>query len=121
MTHGASHGDIKECIDYIKTVRPNSKLVGFGLSLGAGLLSNYMAMEKEHCSLVAGVGVSCLFDLHLAMDHMVKHFFGAYDYILGFFVRMHTYTPVQEINKMNMKCHPERVPGPEMKTTYSLS
>ena len=38
--HACCHHDIKESMDYIKEVRPDSTLFGLGVSLGGNILAN---------------------------------------------------------------------------------
>ena len=54
-----------------------------GISLGAGILANYMATEGEKCKLAAGFSVGSHFDTTIAMDFLGKTLFGLYDYGLG--------------------------------------
>lgn len=69
-------------------VRCDSKMLfGIGISLGAAVLANYIAIEKENCPLKAAVSVACLFDLGQTFEHMRNHFFGFYDFILGITVK----------------------------------
>ena len=94
--NGACHKDVKEAIDYIMDVRVDSKMLfGVGISLGASVLANYVAMEKENCPLKAAVSVACLFDLGQTFEHMRNHFFGFYDFILGIAVRFNGRSAIQ--------------------------
>eukprot|EP00349_Pseudokeronopsis_sp_Brazil_P002546 CAMPEP_0202960124 /NCGR_PEP_ID=MMETSP1396-20130829/4274_1 /ASSEMBLY_ACC=CAM_ASM_000872 /TAXON_ID= /ORGANISM="Pseudokeronopsis sp., Strain Brazil" /LENGTH=53 /DNA_ID=CAMNT_0049679119 /DNA_START=672 /DNA_END=833 /DNA_ORIENTATION=+ len=42
-----------------------------------------MAAEGDKCPLVAGVGISPMFDMTKGLEYMKTSAFGAYDYFLG--------------------------------------
>ena len=45
-------------------------MYALGVSLGAGILSNYMAFTKEKCPFVAAFGLGCHYDTIKAMEFL---------------------------------------------------
>ena len=94
MYHAANVSDLDESIDYLLHERPEGQKLGMGVSLGAGVLTNYIASKGSHCPLKAAVGVACHFDLGQAMRHMSKKWFGFYDYVLGYYTHLISILPI---------------------------
>jgi predicted alpha/beta-fold hydrolase len=83
---------LKEAIDYIYEEYCDGgrrrKLFAVGVSMGAGVLANYMAKDKGNCPLTAACSVACHFDTIKAMEFLASHLYGFYDYTLGFFCKI---------------------------------
>jgi len=61
--YGLSHtDDIRQAIHYITHRYPNAPLVGIGFSLGANILTRYVAEEGESCRLVSACVLACPWD-----------------------------------------------------------
>ena len=82
---------MKEAIDYIfEEYCENGKkrkLFGAAISLGAGILANYIAKEGHNCPLTAAFNVGCHFDTIKAMEYLSANMFGFYDFVLGMFTK----------------------------------
>lgn len=63
------------------------RMFAMGISLGAGILANYVAQEGNKCPISACCCVGCHFDAHKAMEFLENNLFGLYDYIMGYFVK----------------------------------
>lgn len=89
--HGGSDPDVKEAIDYLYEEYCESgrkrKMFAIGVSLGAGILTNYIAKAGSKCPLTAACSVACHFDTTKSMDYIKNNLYGAYDYAMGFFVK----------------------------------
>jgi predicted alpha/beta-fold hydrolase len=96
-------------------------MVGLGVSLGAAVLSNYIAKEKDGCPLTAAVCIGCHFDSELALETLTSWGYGLYDYVLGTFCRINATHAVRQIDILNMKISPEKVISEEIKRIYRLS
>jgi len=125
LNHGASTDDYKEVSEYIfhKYCSGNTKrkLFGVGVSLGAGILSNYMAMDGEECILEAGVGISCHFDAHRAMEYLGSNLFGVYDYILGIGIRLAGRSVAIQLDEFYAKMDPDKQIMEEFNRVWTLS
>ncbi|KAH9995425.1 AB-hydrolase YheT [Russula compacta] len=61
--YGLSHtDDFRQAIYYIAQMYPDAPLLGVGFSLGANLLTRYVAEESESCRLVSACVLSCPWD-----------------------------------------------------------
>lgn len=59
--YSAGHtDDIRVAIWYIAKRYPRARLVGVGFSLGANVLTRYIAEEGMHCRLAAGCVLACV-------------------------------------------------------------
>lgn len=92
MYNAADTSDLKEAIDYIYEeycdFGRRRKLFAVGVSLGAGVLANYLSKEKGNSPVTAACCLACHFDTFVAMDFLAKHLYGFYDYSLGFFCKL---------------------------------
>ena len=53
-------GDIREALVYISQLYPRAPLIGLGFSLGANVLTRYLAEEGEQSRLIAGCALACV-------------------------------------------------------------
>ena len=59
--YSAGHtDDIRTALLYISTLYPDAPLLGIGFSLGANVLTRYLAQEGEQSRLSAGCAVGCV-------------------------------------------------------------
>ena len=63
------------------------KMFAMGISLGAGILANYVAKEGNKSPLTACCAVGCHFDTTKAMEFLSSNLYGFYDYVMGYFVK----------------------------------
>ncbi|RVX69431.1 hypothetical protein B0A52_06494 [Exophiala mesophila] len=56
--------DIRQTVRWLKKTYPNRPLFGIGFSLGANILTNYIAEEGENCVFKAAFIMSSPWDLH---------------------------------------------------------
>ncbi|PCH38245.1 AB-hydrolase YheT [Wolfiporia cocos MD-104 SS10] len=62
--YSAGHtDDIRVAVLHISRRYPKAPLLGIGFSLGANVLTRYLAEEGQQCRLVAGCAVACPWDL----------------------------------------------------------
>jgi hypothetical protein len=62
--YGLSHtDDLRQAIYYIAHRYPNAPLLGIGFSLGANILTRYVAEEGESCRLVSACALACVIAL----------------------------------------------------------
>ncbi|KAI0781038.1 AB-hydrolase YheT [Trametes elegans] len=66
--------DIRAAVLYIEKLYPRAPLIGIGFSLGANVLTRYLAEEGERSRLIAGCALACPWDLVASSDHLQKHF-----------------------------------------------
>jgi uncharacterized protein len=52
--------DIQQAVWYIRNLYPKAPLVGLGFSLGANVLTRYLAEEGENARLASGCLLSCV-------------------------------------------------------------
>ena len=52
--------DIRVAIMFIADMYPRAPLIGVGFSLGANVLTRYMAEEGPRCRLAAGCAIGCV-------------------------------------------------------------
>lgn len=62
--------DFRETVSEIHRRYPSAKIVAVGFSMGANVLTRYVAEEGESCLLTAAVGVSNPFDLAGSTQHL---------------------------------------------------
>jgi predicted alpha/beta-fold hydrolase len=48
---------------YLKHIYPNAPLLGVGFSLGANVLTRYLAEDGIHSRLIAGCALACVGDV----------------------------------------------------------
>ncbi|KAI9459018.1 AB-hydrolase YheT [Russula earlei] len=59
--YGLSHtDDFRQAIYYIAHMYPHAPLLGIGFSLGANILTRYVAEEGESCRLVSACALACV-------------------------------------------------------------
>lgn len=59
--YSAAHtDDIRVALMYISRLYPHAPLLGLGYSLGANVLTRYLAEEGKHSRLVAGLALACV-------------------------------------------------------------
>ncbi|KAJ7285857.1 Alpha/Beta hydrolase protein [Mycena rebaudengoi] len=62
--YSAGHtGDIRDALIYISAIYPKAPLMGLGFSLGANVLTRYLAEEGENSRLSSGCALACPWDL----------------------------------------------------------
>jgi len=62
--YSAGHtDDIRVAVLYIAHRYPRARLLGIGFSLGANVLTRYLAEEGAQCRLIAGCAIACPWDL----------------------------------------------------------
>lgn len=115
------HADVIEVIEYVRELRQSSTLISVGVSLGAAVMTNALAVMKDKCPIVAATGVSCHYDTKEVMSHMRSHYLGAYDYILGTYGRMAATPMIEKVDLLNMKNCPQKVIGEELQKIYTLN
>ena len=61
MYSAVSHDDVKDAIDYIRKVRPNDNLIGYGVCMGAANVVNVSAIFFNISSTLQSIKilVSC--------------------------------------------------------------
>ena len=98
---------MKEAVEYIYEEYcdhgKRRKLFGGAISLGAGVLANYVAKERDQCPLTAAVTIGCHFDTLKAMEFLKTNMFGFYDFILGQFCRMTSKPWIEQYDKISQK------------------
>jgi uncharacterized protein len=59
--YSAGHtDDLRSALMYIAKLYPNAPLLGVGFSLGANILTRYIAEEGEHSRLASGCALACV-------------------------------------------------------------
>jgi hypothetical protein len=59
--YSAGHtGDIRQALVYISQLYPRAPLLGLGFSLGANVLTRYLAEEGEQSRLKSGCALACV-------------------------------------------------------------
>jgi hypothetical protein len=62
---GMSHtDDFRQAMLYIAEMYPRAPLLGLGFSLGANVLTRYVAEEGESCRLISACAVACVCTYH---------------------------------------------------------
>lgn len=75
--------DLRQELAYIRSLYPNAPLIGLGFSLGANVLTRYVAEEGEESRLVAGCAVACPWDLLEDCNGLLSTFLGTQVYSKG--------------------------------------
>src|SRR6266403_4371654 len=59
--HSSCHtDDIRQAVLYISYRYPRAPLLGLGFSLGANILTRYVAEEGEECRLISACALACV-------------------------------------------------------------
>ncbi|KAI0748022.1 AB-hydrolase YheT [Daedaleopsis nitida] len=67
--------DIRVAVMFIAKTYPGAPLIGLGFSLGANVLTRYMAQEGMNCRFVAGCALASPWDLVASSQRMEGRFF----------------------------------------------
>lgn len=74
---GGYTDDIRTALMYISNLYPDAPLLGIGFSLGANILTRYLAQEGERSRLAAGCVLACVSPLHatplMVADRSASH------------------------------------------------
>jgi hypothetical protein len=71
--YGFSHtDDLRQAILYIAQLYPHAPLLGLGFSLGANILTRYVAEEGESCRLVSACTLACVCIRSLVLTFHVR-------------------------------------------------
>ncbi|KAI0006014.1 AB-hydrolase YheT [Russula compacta] len=65
--------DLRQALLYISHHYPRAPLLGLGFSLGANVLTRYVAEEGEECRLVSACALACPWDLSKNSDFLHSH------------------------------------------------
>ncbi|KAJ7109353.1 AB-hydrolase YheT [Mycena epipterygia] len=77
--YSAGHtGDVRQAIVYISQLYPRAPLLGLGFSLGANVLTRYLAEEGEQSRLSSGCALACPWDLAKNNDVLRNSFLGRF-------------------------------------------
>ncbi|KAJ7774803.1 Alpha/Beta hydrolase protein [Mycena metata] len=77
--YSAGHtGDIRQALVYISQIYPRAPLLGLGFSLGANVLTRYLAEEGEQSRLISGCALACPWDLAKNNDGLRYSFIGRF-------------------------------------------
>ncbi|KAF7338315.1 AB hydrolase-1 domain-containing protein [Mycena venus] len=71
-------GDIRQALIYISQLYPRAPLLGIGFSLGANILTRYLAEEGEQSRLRSGCALACPWDLAKNNDGLRYSFTGRF-------------------------------------------
>jgi len=92
---GASWKDVQEPIEYIYEKHVKGKtgkhLFGYGVSLGANILTLYMEETGEKCPLKAAVLYANPYDADKNYPYFVRSCYGLYNYVFAFKLRENVY------------------------------
>lgn len=67
--YSAGHtDDLRQALIYLSHIYPNAPLLGLGFSLGAGVLTKFLAQEGDHSRLISGCALGCPWDLSANAD-----------------------------------------------------
>ncbi|KAL1739432.1 Alpha/Beta hydrolase protein [Schizophyllum fasciatum] len=75
--------DFRQELAYIRSLYPDAPLIGLGFSLGANVLTRYLAEEGEESRLVAGCAVACPWNLLDDCNGLLNTFLGTQLYSKG--------------------------------------
>ncbi|KAL1741532.1 Alpha/Beta hydrolase protein [Schizophyllum fasciatum] len=75
--------DLRQEVMYIRHLYPNAPLLGIGFSLGANVLTRYLAQDGSESRLVSGCALACPWDLAANSDGLVSTFLGTHIYSKG--------------------------------------
>ncbi|KAJ6502571.1 Alpha/Beta hydrolase protein [Mycena sanguinolenta] len=79
VLYSAGHtGDIRQALIYIAQKYPRAPLLGLGFSLGANVLTRYLAEEGEQSRLRSGCALACPWDLAKNNDGLRYSFIGRF-------------------------------------------
>lgn len=91
--------DVRQIVNWARDTFPNRPLFGVGFSLGACILTNYVAEEGSACPLKGAIAVGNPFNLEVSSKALVRTLLGkeVYQRVMG-----------SNMNKL-MKCHKESI------------
>jgi len=75
--------DIRQALLYISHRYPRALLLGLGFSLGANVLTRYVAEEGEECRLISACALACPWDLVANADALHHHWLNRNIYAKG--------------------------------------
>jgi predicted alpha/beta-fold hydrolase len=79
--YSAGHtDDIRQALMYISHSYPNAPLLGLGYSLGANVITRYMAEEGEKSRLSSGCALACPWNLEANSNGLMNSFLGKHMY-----------------------------------------
>lgn len=65
LYHAGASYDLKNAMLYIGHMFPDAPIYGIGFSLGAGMLTKYLAVEADRTAMKTGIALGCPWDLML--------------------------------------------------------
>ncbi|KAF2016751.1 medium-chain fatty acid ethyl ester synthase/esteras-like protein 1 [Aaosphaeria arxii CBS 175.79] len=68
--------DLRQTVEFLRSAFPNRPLYGIGFSLGANILTNYVAEEGEACVLKSAVACSNPWNLDVSHQGLLRSFIG---------------------------------------------
>ncbi|RDB21060.1 hypothetical protein Hypma_011583 [Hypsizygus marmoreus] len=82
--YSAGHtDDLRQAAMFISHLYPNAPLLGLGFSLGANVLTRYLAEEGEQSRLLSGCALACPWDLEQNNVGLLSTFVGKHVYSKG--------------------------------------
>lgn len=72
--------DTRQALYYISNRFPQAPLLGLGFSLGANVMTRYIAEEGKYCRLSSGCVLACPWDVYQNTEGLKKGFIGTYVY-----------------------------------------
>ncbi|TFK80926.1 AB-hydrolase YheT [Polyporus arcularius HHB13444] len=75
--------DIRVAVMFITKMYPRARLIGVGFSLGANVLTRYVAQEGPNCRLAAGCALGSPWDLLVSSDRLESRFLHRHIYSRG--------------------------------------
>lgn len=82
---------MKSIIDYLWEEHCDKgkrrQLYACGMSMGAGMLVNYLIEEGDKTPLTAAFSLSCFFNSQAALNYFRNQLFGLYDLLLSLMIR----------------------------------
>ncbi|KAG5353932.1 hypothetical protein C0989_011420 [Termitomyces sp. Mn162] len=82
--YSAGHtDDLRQAVFYIAHKYPNAPLLGLGFSLGANVLTRYLAEEGSSSRIISGCALACPWDLEQNNLGLLRTFLGKHVYSKG--------------------------------------
>ncbi|TFK76467.1 AB-hydrolase YheT [Pluteus cervinus] len=82
--YSAGHtDDLRQALAYLEHRYPSAPLLGLGYSLGANVLTRYIAEEGENSRLISGCALACPWDLEENNHSLLNSFLGTQVYQKG--------------------------------------
>lgn len=97
------------------------KLFIIGISLGAGIMSNYLAQSKSKCKVDAAFGLACHFSIEKSFEWLKNSLYGLYDVALGLSCRTTCKALYNDFDRMIEKIDPNRVTKEDLAKVYNIS